>query len=67
MSKIYDVSSYLKLMREFEILKNTFLNVKDINFIERPRKINVNERLFLRNMNECIEGGNFNIINTTFI
>ena len=64
MSKIFDVSSYLKLMREFEILKNTFLNESGVNYIERPRKINVNERLFLRNMNECIEGGNFNIFSS---
>ena len=66
-SKIFDVSSYLKLMREFEVLKNTLLNENDVNFIERPRKINVNERLFLRNMNECIEGGNFNIFSSNIL
>ena len=59
LGKMIDFSSYLKLIKEFEFMKNKLLKVEDINMIERSRKINVNERMFMRNMNECIENGNF--------
>ena len=60
-SKMVDISSYLKLMKEFELMKNIVLKVEDITTIERTRKINVNERNFIRNINECIESRNFSI------
>ena len=61
LNKMFDISSYLILQREFQILKNTILKVDDINIIEKDNKINVNEVSFIRNMNECIEKGKFQI------
>ena len=58
-SKIIDIVSYLKLIKEFELMKKKLLKTEDINMIENARKINVNERMFIRNMNECIDNGNF--------
>ena len=58
---MFDISSYLTMLREFQILKSTILKVEDINIIERPQKINVGEREFLRNMNDCITKGKFEI------
>ena len=61
LGKMFDISSYLILQREFQILKNTVLKGEDINIIERANKINVNEISFMRNMNECIDKGQFKI------
>ena len=61
LSKMFDISSYLILQKEFQILKNTVLKGKDINIIENANKINVNEISFIRNMNECIDKGQFKI------
>ena len=61
LSKIFDISSYLILQKEFQILKNTVLKGEDINIIEKANKINVNEISFMKNMNECIEKGQFKI------
>ena len=61
LGKMFDISSYLILQREFQMLKITVLNGKDINIIEKANKINVNESSFIRNMNECIYNGQFKI------
>ena len=61
LSKLIDISSYLVLLREFQMLKGTLLKGEEISLIERPKKINVNERTFMKNMNECIERGKFQI------
>ena len=61
LSQMFDVSSYLILLRQFQILKNIILNVDDVHLIESPQKINVAGRTFLRNMNDCINKGKFDI------
>ena len=61
LSKMFDVSSYLILQKEFQILKNTALKGEDVNIIEKASKINVNAVSFMRNMNECIDKGKFKI------
>ena len=61
LGKMFDISSYLILQKEFQILKNTVLKGEDINIIEKANKINVNENSFMRNMNECIDNGKFKI------
>ena len=61
LGRMFDISSYLTMLREFQILKSTILNVEDINMIEKPQKINVGGKTFLRNMNECITKGKFEI------
>ena len=62
LSKMFDVSSYLILHKEFEILKSTILEGESINVFERIDKININERDFMKNMNYCIDRGQFKIL-----
>jgi hypothetical protein len=52
--QLFDMSSYLVLQREFQIMKNTVIEEKQRNIIEREQKINVNESTFNVNMNECL-------------
>ena len=61
LGRMFDISSFLSAQREFQILKNIILEVKDIYRIENPKKINVNEEKFIRNMNECLNNRSFNI------
>ena len=49
------------MLREFQVLKRMILKVEEINMIERPHKINVGGKAFLRNMNDCINKGKFEI------
>ena len=59
--KMFDISTYLTLLREFQILKRMVLKVEEINMIETPQKINVSGKTFLRNMDDCITKGKFEI------
>ena len=59
--RIFDISSYLTMLREFQVLKTTLLKVEDIDMIERKQKINVGGKAFLKNMNDCISKGKFEI------
>ena len=59
--KMFDIASYLTMLREFQVLKRMMLKVEEINMIERPQKINVGGKAFLRNMNDCINKGKFEI------
>jgi hypothetical protein len=52
--QLFDISSYLVLQREFQIMKNTIMVKKYKNIIEKGHKINVNDRLFNIDMNECL-------------
>ena len=58
---MFDVSTYLILLRQFQILKNAVLKTEDMNLIESSVKINVGEKTFLKNMDECISNGKFDI------
>ena len=51
---LVDISNYLILQREFEILKNTFMADKYKAVVENMRKINVNEQSFNNDMKECL-------------
>jgi hypothetical protein len=53
-SQLFDVSSYLKLQREFQIMKSTLTTDKFRNIIESSQKINVNEPSFNTNIKECL-------------
>ena len=59
--KLFDVSSYLILQREFNIIKNSTFKQKELNFIERDIKINLNDRSFMRDVNDFIGGVKFDI------
>ena len=59
--KLFDISSYLILQREFNIIKNYIFKQKELNMIERDMKINLNHHSFMRDINDCIGGAKFNI------
>ena len=62
LTRVLDISTYLILQREFNILKTSFLDdKKKLAFIEQNNKINVNDHLFLRNINQSLESQNFHI------
>ncbi len=42
-------------------MKNTVIEEKQRNIIEKEQKINVNERAFKMNMQKCLEGKRFSI------
>jgi hypothetical protein len=51
---LLDISSYLILQREFEILKNTFITDKYRAILESSKKINVNDQSFSSDIKECL-------------
>ena len=51
---LVDISSYLILQREFEILKNTFITDKYRAILESSKKINVNDQSFISDIKECL-------------
>ena len=60
-NQMFDISSYLILMREFELVKDIYIKNDRNNVFGRDKKINVNSRIFSRNMNECIDNKKFDI------
>ena len=57
-SRMFDVSSYVQLIRQFQLVKS--LCFKDeINLIERNQKLDMNAHDFSRNMRDCIDNQNF--------
>ena len=59
--QLLDISSYLVLQKEFNILKHTFVDKKKMKYIEKDRKINVNAHAFIRKIDDCINDNNFKI------
>ena len=57
-----DISSYLSLQKEFQVLKNRFLTKEEMDYIENNKKININNQSFYRNVNECIDHHNLHIL-----
>ena len=60
--QLFDISSYCILQREFNIVKNTIFDEKNIKLIEKKSKINVNSQSFIRDMNDCIGSNKFHIL-----
>ena len=60
--QLFDISSYLILQREFEIMKNTIMVGRDKDILENRQKINVNDQLFNIKMKECLESQKFSIL-----
>ena len=60
--QILDISSYLILQKEFEIMKNTILMEKYREILENRKKINVNDIYFNTNMKKCLDSNNFSIL-----
>ena len=59
--QMFDVSSYLQLFRQFQLVKS-WLFKDNINLIERDKKLDMNARNFNRNMYKCINNKNFVIL-----
>ena len=60
--QLFDVSSYLILQREFEIMKNTIMVGKYKEILESRQKINVNDHYFNINIKECLDNQKFSIL-----
>ena len=60
--QLFDVSSYLILQREFEIMKNTIMVGKYKDILESRQKINVNDHYFNINIKECLDTQKFSIL-----
>jgi hypothetical protein len=59
--QLFDISSYLILQKEFQIMKNTMMvEYKDI--LEKGGKINVNDTFFNIDMKECLDSRKFSIL-----
>jgi len=53
--QLFDISSYLILQKEFQIIKNTLMKGKYRALIENRQKINVNDHWFNYDMKECLD------------
>ena len=53
--QLFDISSYLILQKEFQLIKNSLGKGKLKTLIENKQKINVNDHSFYNEMKECLE------------
>ena len=60
--QLFDISSYLILQKEFQIMKNTIMIGKYGDIFDNRTKINVNDRSFNNEMKECIDSQKFSIL-----
>ena len=60
--QILDISSYLKLQKEFQTIKNTLMKGKYRDIVENNQKINVNDRSFNVDMKECLDDQKLSIL-----
>jgi len=60
--QLFDISSYLILQKEFEIMKNTIMVGKYKDILESRKKINVNDLTFNINIKECLDTQKFSIL-----
>ena len=63
--QLFDISSYLILQREFQTMKNTVIEEKERNIIEKGKKINVSSTSFNINMRECLDSKKLTIFGKT--
>ena len=60
--QLFDISSYLILQKEFQIMKNTIIMGKYKDLLETNQKINVNAHTFNIDMKECLDSNKFSIL-----
>ena len=60
--QLFDISSYLILQREFQILKGTLMLGKYRAVLENRQKINVNDHSFNTDMKKCLDSQQFSIL-----
>ena len=63
--QLFDISSYLILQREFQIMKNTVLEKEQRNILEKSQKVNVNDHSFQYEINECLNQKKLSILGKT--
>ena len=61
MTQITDISSYLVLIREFNIFKTKLLDNTKGNYIEKNSKINVGSHNFIKDIDQSLSRKNFDI------
>ena len=61
LTQMIDISTYLVLIREFNILKTEFMDDKKRNYIEKHYKINVGANNFINDINQSLSSKNFHI------
>ena len=61
LSQLFDITTYLSLHREFNVLKKMLKDIK-IEQIEKHKKININSPRFLQRINSCIDKKQFHIL-----
>ena len=49
---LVDITTYLKLQKEFYVFKTEVLDAQKLNMIERGRKVNINDRFFFKHLKE---------------
>ena len=59
--QLFDITTYLCLLREFNALKQIYSR-KNINLIEKTKKININSISFLKDIIDCIGEHKFHIL-----
>ena len=59
---LIDISSYLMLQKELQILKNILILKKYKPFIENTEKVNINDKSFDMENKECLEYNRFSIL-----
>ena len=62
-SYIFDVSTYLFLKKEFDILKKTLIQKKILENFQPNGKININKASFIKDMNDYLKGNQRKIEN----
>ena len=60
--QLFDISSYLILQKEFQLMKNTIIIGKYRDIFENRQKINVNDHSFNTDMKECLDSQKFSIL-----
>ena len=60
--QLYDISSYLILQKEFQILKGNLMVGKYRALLESKQKINVNDLTFNNDIKECLDANKFSIL-----
>ena len=60
--QLFDISTYLLMKKEFEILKMNFLQDKYRVLLEKKKKINLSDKRFNIYMNNCLDNKNFDIL-----
>ena len=60
--QLIDITSYIILQKEFQILKNTLLIRKYKTAIENTEKININDKSFYKDIKDCLQSNKFTIL-----